>query len=218
MYSATIERVIGNLNLDGFLCLNLGAEAKDHRQPRPTLYHDQASAESWAVSNPLYIYIQILSSIISHQTPTQYRICRSTTMSIPKTLSRTPTMVSDQSETVTKAKPAPSSDSARRGSDESNIHPEKVVKPGTPQQGMVAPLQLSRWRFWAIFISLMISIFLFALGMFSILSVHYILTCRPTYPRYCHSQNHRSLQLPYRIIMARLRFLVRPPPPPSYFD
>lgn len=35
-----------------------------------------------------------------------------------------------------------------------------------PQQGMVAPLQLTRWRFWAIFISLMISIFLFALGTY----------------------------------------------------
>jgi hypothetical protein len=124
-------------------------------------------------------------------------------MSIPKTLSRTPTMVSDHSDTVSKAKPLP------RSSDGSSIHPEKVIKPGTPQQGMVAPLQLSRWRFWAIFISLMISIFLFALGMSSTLSVDGRLTCRPTYPRYCYPQNHRSLQLPYRIIMARFRFLVR---------
>jgi len=133
-------------------------------------------------------------------------------MSIPKTLSRTPTMVSDHSDTVSKAKPPPSSGSARRGSDESSTHPEKVVKPATPQQGMVAPLQLSRWRFWAIFVSLMISIFLFALGMSSIMSLEEVLTCRPTYPRYCHSQDHRSLQLPYRIIMARIWFLVRPPP------
>jgi len=78
-------------------------------------------------------------------------------------------MVTDHSESaVSKAKPPASSDShgvhTRRGSDESSTSPEKVVKPGTPQQGMVAPLQLSRWRFWAIFISLMISIFLFALG------------------------------------------------------
>ena len=132
-------------------------------------------------------------------------------MSIPKTLSRTPTMVSDHSDTVSKAKPDPSSDShARRSSDGSSIHPEKVVKPGTPQQGMVAPLQLSRWRFWAIFISLMISIFLFALGMSSIMSLDGILTCRPTYPRHGYSQNHRSLQLPYRIVMARFWFLVCP--------
>jgi hypothetical protein len=130
-------------------------------------------------------------------------------MSIPKTLSRTPTMVSDHSDTVSKAKPTPSSDShARRSSDASSIHPEKVIKPDTPQQGMVAPLQLSRWRFWAIFISLMISIFLFALGMSSTLSVDGIFTCRPTDPRYCYSQNHRSLQLPYRIIMARFWLLV----------
>jgi len=130
-------------------------------------------------------------------------------MSIPKTLSRTPTMVSDHSDTVSKAKPDPSSDShARRSSDGSSIHPEKVVKPVTPQQGMVAPLQLSRWRFWAIFISLMISIFLFALGMSSTLPVDGTLIHRPTYPRHGYSQNHRSLQLPYRIIMACFWFLV----------
>jgi hypothetical protein len=54
----------------------------------------------------------------------------------------------------------------------------------------------------------MISIFLFALGMSSTLSVDGIFTCRPTDPRYCYSQNHRSLQLPYRIIMARFWLLV----------
>jgi hypothetical protein len=134
-------------------------------------------------------------------------------MSIPKTLSRTPTMVSDHSDTVSKAIPPPSSDShARRSSDGSSIPSEKVVQPGSPQQGMVAPLQLSRWRFWAIFISLMISIFLFALGMSLTLSVDGMLIRRPTYPRYGHSQNHRSLQLAHRTIMARFWFLVRPPP------
>lgn len=76
---------------------------------------------------------------------------------------------------MSKVKPSPSDHShdvaARRGSDHSSVSSEKAVKgtatptkPAGLQQGMVAPLQLSRWRFWAIFISLMISIFLFALG------------------------------------------------------
>lgn len=74
-------------------------------------------------------------------------------------------MVTNHSDTVVKANPDPSAQShTRRGSDESSTHPEKIIKPSTPQQGMVAPLELSKWRFWAIFISLMISIFLFALG------------------------------------------------------
>lgn len=91
-------------------------------------------------------------------------------MSESNTPTRTPTLVSTHSA-MSKVKQAPSD--SRRGSDHSSVvsgsDAEKKVKaptttPTGPQVGMVAPLQLSRWRFWAIFISLMISIFLFALG------------------------------------------------------
>jgi hypothetical protein len=83
-------------------------------------------------------------------------------------------MVSNHSDPL--VKPPRTSDShdvaPRRGSDDTTSVTSdkgKVAKPSTgPQHGMVAPLQLSRWRFWAIFISLMISIFLFALGMCSL--------------------------------------------------
>jgi hypothetical protein len=95
-------------------------------------------------------------------------------MSLTQTPSRTPTAVTDHSDKVmSNAKPPRSSTShegiaPRRASDDSSVPSEKAVKATTgPQQGMVAPLQLSRWRFWAIFVSLMISIFLFALGELS---------------------------------------------------
>lgn len=106
--------------------------------------------------------------------------------------SRTPTLVSHHSDTdSSKAKPRPSGshssthslshgiDVAKRERSNSNRasttgDKDKDEKPssGGMEKGMVAPLQLTRWRFWAIFLSLMISIFLFALGKSSSRSSH----------------------------------------------
>lgn len=89
--------------------------------------------------------------------------------------SRTPTLISHHSgDLKDKARPSSSTHSLSHGADDnlktkfsdSPTPSEKDVKKidKGPERGMVAPLQLTRFRFWAIFLSLMISIFLFALG------------------------------------------------------
>jgi len=132
--------------------------------------------------------------------------------------SRTPTLASNHS--MSNIKPTPSDQShdvvtSRRGSDHSSVPTEKekavtaTGKPAGLQQGMVAPLQLSRWRFWAIFISLMISIFLFALGKSSHhLMMSVLIGRRPTYSGYCNSENHGSLQFSHRAFLASFWVLV----------
>lgn len=131
--------------------------------------------------------------------------------------SRTPTLTSQHSAS-SKVKPPPSSSSSHslphntaldgnldspkgKGSGASTpTGSKKAVAGGQPQQGMVAPLELSRWRFWAVFISLMIAIFLFALGT----SHHYLPsiteTCklrrdsRSIDSRDCYSKDYRGFQ------------------------
>jgi hypothetical protein len=135
--------------------------------------------------------------------------------------SRTPTLASNRS--MSNIKPTPSDQSHdvvtfRRGSDHSSVPTEKekavtgataTGKPAGLQQGMVAPLQLSRWRFWAIFISLMISIFLFALGKSSHhLMMSVLIGRRPTYSGYCNPEDYGSLQFSHRAFLASFWVLV----------
>lgn len=98
--------------------------------------------------------------------------------------SRTPTLVSQHSTSSDdKARrPSSSNHSLPRGDDDLKVKTQSGTTSPTDkdgkkaegglQQGVVAPLQLTRWRFWAIFISLMISIFLFALGTSSSSPLH----------------------------------------------
>lgn len=68
---------------------------------------------------------------------------------------------SDDSGAVTKEKPAAAAAVAASGSDKNT---PKSAPPKGHSGTMQAPLELPRWRFWLVFVSLMVAIFLFALG------------------------------------------------------
>ncbi|ODN80391.1 hypothetical protein L202_02642 [Cryptococcus amylolentus CBS 6039] len=86
-------------------------------------------------------------------------------------MSTTTTIAGDHDKAVLDSSPAPAAAVSSGAApvsyaapSESSDTPEKKVKaPPKGHSGTHAPLDLPKWRFWAVFLSLMISIFLFAL-------------------------------------------------------
>ena len=67
----------------------------------------------------------------------------------------------------------------------------KTPKAAPEGVALQAPLEIPRWRFWAVFISLLFSVFLFALGTCDVAFRSPTNLNRSTHPRNCHTKNHR---------------------------